>query len=244
MIGPSSESDEHELVPGATLEAALTRLRRRLVTEASYAIQMLESSLQALWEADPERAAEVRAREERIDVEEVAIEQEVLRLMTLQQPFAHDFRLLTFCLKVNLDVERVADHASSIAKIVRKLASQGRVDWPTSLRDMGERVPAMCHDLLRAVLGEDVEQARQTIAADKVIDQLDKRLFEEIKAWIAADPGAVDHALHAYRVGRELERVGDLMANIAEDVVYLATGTIVRHTKRKPGRAGEAPGSG
>lgn len=237
MIGPPGESESFTPEPGATLEHELVRLRRRLITEASYAIHMLESSLVALWEADAERAADVRAREERVDEEEVAIEQECLRLMTLQQPFAHDFRLLTFCLKVNLDVERVADHASSIAKIARSLDRTDQTPWPTALRDMGDRVPAMCHDLLRAVLREDADQAREVIGADKVIDQLDKRLFDEVKLWIAREPEATDQALLAYRVGRELERVGDLMANIAEDVVYLVTGTIVRHTKKRHGGA-------
>lgn len=235
MLGPAGESESYSPEPGATLAHELVRLRRRLVTEASYAIHMLESSLLALWEADAVRAADVRAREEHVDREEVEIEQECLRLMTLQQPFAHDFRLLTFCLKVNLDVERVADHASSIAKIAKALGAGHETTWPTALRDMGDRVPAMCHDLLRAVLREDADAAREVIGADKVIDQLDKRLFQEVKSWIAGEPESVDMALLAYRVGRELERVGDLMANIAEDVVYLVTGTIVRHTKRRNG---------
>jgi phosphate transport system protein len=215
------------------LQRELLRLRRRLVTEASYAIHMLESSLAALWSGDLEQAADVRRQEERVDEEEVAIEQECLRLMTLRQPFAHDFRALTFCLKVNEDVERVADHAASIAKITRRLEDSRDIPWPTALRDMGDRVPAMCHDLLRAVLSEDVTAATGLIRGDKVIDDLDRRLFEEVREWIERDPGAVEHALLAYRIGRELERVGDLMANIAEDVVYLATGVIVRHAKRR-----------
>lgn len=211
----------------------LLRLRRRLVSEATVAIRMLESSLASLWAGDVEGAADVRRQEERVDLEEVAIEQECLRLMALRQPFAHDFRALTFCLKVNEDVERVADHAASIAKITRRLVDTGSVAWPTALRDMGDRVPAMCHELLRAVLDEDVEAARLLIQGDKVIDELDRRLFEEVREWIERDPSSVEHALLAYRMGRELERVGDLMANIAEDVVYLATGVIVRHAKRR-----------
>ncbi|MBX3322631.1 MAG: phosphate signaling complex protein PhoU [Phycisphaeraceae bacterium] len=215
------------------LQRELLRLRRRLVTEASYAIAMLESSLTALWTGNHEQAADVRRQEDRVDEEEVAIEQECLRLMTLRQPFAHDFRVLTFCLKVNEDVERVADHASSIAKITRRLENSSDIPWPTALRDMGDRVPAMCHNLLRAVLNEDVDAARMLISGDKVIDDLDRKLFEEVREWIERDVSAVQHALLAYRIGRELERVGDLMANIAEDVVYLATGVIVRHSKRR-----------
>jgi phosphate transport system protein len=227
---------EPERLGGSSqLQRELLRLRRRLVAEATIAIHMLETALDALWRGDKEQAAEVRVREQGVDVEEVQIEQECFRLLTLHQPFAHDFRVLAFSLKVNQDLERVADHASSIAKITRKMAGIDPGEWPTALRDMGERVPLLCHDLLRAVLKEDVEGAREIIRKDEVIDALDKRLYEEVKAWMGRDPGMIDAALLAYRAGRELERVGDLMANIAEDLVYLVTGTIVRHRKA-PGR--------
>lgn len=230
MAGDSSNDNSN--VAGATpLQRELFRLRRRLAEEATCAIHMLESALDALWRGDKEQAAEVRVREQGVDVEEVRIEQECFRLMTLHQPFAHDFRVLAFCLKVNQDLERVADHASSIAKITRRMGVVGASEWPTALKDMGDRVPVLCHDLLRAVLKEDVEQAREIIRKDGVIDSLDKRLFDEVRAWMERDSSMIEAALLAYRAGRELERVGDLMANIAEDLVYLVTGTIVRHTK-------------
>lgn len=215
------------------LQKELLRLRKRIAAEATCAIQMLENALDALWSGDHDQAAEVRVREQGVDAEEVKIEQECFRIMTLHQPFAHDFRVLAFCLKVNQDLERVADHASSIAKITRRMDKSSLVQWPTAVRDMGDRVPVMCHDLLRAVLSEDVQAAREMVEKDQVIDSLDKRLFAEVREWIINDPSMVDSALLAYRVGRELERVGDLMVNIAEDLVYLVTGTIVRHSKVK-----------
>ena len=98
----------------------------------------------------------------------------------------------------------------------------------------------MCHELMRAVLDEDVEAARRLVAADKIIDQLDRRLFEEAMGLMRPSPGSpidpdADLAIGMliYRIGRELERVGDLMGAIAEDVVYLATGSIIRHEKRR-----------
>ncbi len=231
MPGPSNESNANR--EHSPLQRELVGLRRRLAAEATCAIQMLENALEALWTGNHEQAADVRVQEKGVDVEEVAIEQECFRIMTLHQPFAHDFRVLAFCLKVNQDLERVADHASSIAKITRRIERPELVSWPTAVRDMGDRVPMLCHDLLRTVLAEDVARAREIIEKDKVIDSLDKRLFAEVRDWIVSDPAMVDSALLAYRIGRELERVGDLMVNIAEDLVYLATGTIVRHSKVK-----------
>jgi phosphate transport system protein len=234
-----------EAVPQLTTDRKILALKRRLVREASMAVAMLEAALRALWALDVDAAMAVRLSDDRVDMEEVAIEQECYEILALHHPFARDFRVLTFILKVNADIERVADHASSICKVVKKIAEArrgaglaGAPRWPTALLELGERVPAMCHELLRAVLDEDVEAARQMVPADKVIDSLDKRAFEEsmeLMRAAAGDETELAVGILMTRASRELERVGDLMTNIAEDVVYLATGEIIRHEKRRRG---------
>lgn len=218
-----------------TVDRELASLRRRVVLESTTAVDMLEASLRALWMLDTGLAREVRRGEKEVDREEVAIEAECLRLLTLRHPFGTDFRFITFCLKVNGDIERVADHASSIAKITLKLSALEEIpEWPRSLSELGERLPVLCHRLLRAVLDQDEQAARALVVSDKTIDELDKQLFEEIRDLIERRPNFAEAGLLMYRVGRELERVGDLMCNIAEDVVYWATGEIIRHKKPKP----------
>lgn len=214
------------------LEKDLAELKKRLVREAVSAVGMLEASLAALWSLDKRAASEIRRRDDTIDLEEVHIEQQALQMMALQQPFAKDFRILAFILKVNADVERVADHAASIAKITTKIERDDPPEWPTSLREMGERVPMMCHATLRALLDENVDGAREVVGSDKLIDELDRKLFEETLAWMKSHPAEPDMGLYMTRIGRELERVGDLMGNIAEDIVYVGTGQIIRHAKR------------
>lgn len=209
----------------------LTSLRRRLIRAANVAIDMLEASLYALWNLDHQVAQEIRLRDDSVDDEEVLIEQECLRMLTLQQPYGQDFRSLAFCLKVNSDIERVADHATSLAKVAIKIDPASEPRWPVSLVEIGDRIPDMCHGLLRSVLDEDVAAARALLERDSVIDHLDKQLFTEITEWMKTDPGAAELGLLCYRVGRELERTGDLLTNIAEDVVYLATGEIIRHQR-------------
>lgn len=216
-------------------------LKRRLVREATFAISMFENALAALWKLDVNAARAVRLSDDNIDNEEVQIEQECYEVLALQHPYARDFRAVTFILKVNADVERVADHASSIAKVVIRIAEAlgpgaAPPRWPTALIELGERVPAMCHELLRAVLDEDVEAARRLVASDKVIDQLEKRIFEEAMELVRrAENGDADLpvGMLIYRLGRELERIGDLMAAVGEELVYLATGAIIRHEKRQ-----------
>lgn len=233
--------------PGShVFERRIILLKRRLVREATLAIGMLESALDALWTLDTAGAKLVRQEDDQVDREEVAIEQEGFEILALQHAFARDFRTITFVLKVNADIERVADHATGIAKIANRIAKKmppGTVpQWPTALRDLGQRLPMQCHELLRAVLDEDAQAASRLVEADETIDQLDRRLFEEVIEMMKAE-GKTDSALaiglHIARVGRELERVGDLMKNIAEDLIYLVTGKIVRHRdKSAPPAAG------
>ena len=239
-----------EATPQLTTDRKILSLKRRLVREASMAVAMLESGLKALWALDVDAAMAVRLSDDRVDLEEVAIEQECYQILALHHPFARDFRVLTFILKVNTDIERVADHASSICKVVKKISEARRTAglngpprWPTAVLELGERVPAMCHELLRAVLDEDVDAAIRLVSTDKVIDALDKRAFEEVMEGMKASGGnetelAVGMLIN--RASRELERVGDLMTNIAEDVVYLATGEIIRHEKRRRGMGQQA----
>jgi len=215
-----------------TFDRSLVMLKRRLVQEATSAVNMLEASLEALWKLDKEAAQGVRRRDDMIDREEVAIEEECLKALTLQQPVARDLRILTFVLKVNSDIERVADHAKSIAKVTLALESVRPPRWPTSLVELGQRVPMMCHALLRSVLDEDESGARLVRDEDKTIDALDRRLFDEVVDAIRKDQVTPADGLLIYRTGRELERVGDLMTSIAEDVIFLATGRIVRHAKK------------
>ena len=210
------------------LDEQLGALRRRLIREASQAIEILKSSVDALWDLDHSSASMIADIEREIDHEEVRIEQECYRILTLKNPFAADFRLITFCLKVNSDIERVADHAFSITKITGKLEPPAP-EWPPSLREMGERIPMMCERLLRAVVNTDVELARKVVLDDKAIDKLDRQAFREISERLQHDPSSADASLLMYRVTRELERVGDLLGDIAEGVIYLQTGTIVRH---------------
>lgn len=238
-----TQEPEHESASATafSIDRRIAILRRRLVREAGVAIAMLEAAVDALLRLDAEAARGVRRQDDRVDQEEVEIEQECYMLLTLRHAFARDFRALAFVLKVNGEVERVADHACSIAKVairMREVLGEGAEAprWPTALVELAQRVPLMCHELMRIVLAEDVESARSLVLSDRTIDSLDRRLFQEVVEWIdarGAGEASTPVGLLMYRSGRELERVGDLMAGIAEDIVYLATGSIIRHEKRR-----------
>jgi phosphate transport system protein len=214
------------------LDHELSALRRRLIREASRATDLLAQSIQVLMSKSDEGVSEIREIEREIDKEEVRIEEECFRILALQQPFGSDFRMLTFCLKVNSDIERLADHAASIAKISRKLHDVD-LQWPQAMLEMMQRIPVMCEELVRAVINTDPDAAREVVARDKAIDKLDKQAFRELSEIIKDHPDDATPYMLMYRVSRELERVGDLLGNIAEDIIYLVTGDIVRHDHLK-----------
>lgn len=232
-------------------EKRIQALKKRLVREGVLAVSMLESAISAFRAVDVEGARLVRRADDEVDTEEVEIEQECYQLLSLHQPYARGFRTIAFALRANADFERVADHASSIAKVVTRMqpfldsaTATEAPNWPTALLELMDRVPRMCHELLRAVLDEDAAAARRLVEADSLIDQQERRLFEEVQEWVRVQgrsDGALAMGMLLYRAGRELERVGDLMASVAEDVVYLAEGQIIRHAKRKVGGSGTQP---
>jgi len=227
---------EHSSSPLATTDIALdddlAKVRRRMIREAAQATDIIKSAIDSLWDLDQSTSKMISKIEKEIDKEEVKIEQECYRILALKNPFAADFRLITFILRVNVYIERVADHATSIRKIIKRFESKNP-QWPESLREMGERIPVMCELLLRAVVNTDAELARSVVKQDRAIDELDGQAFDEIKALIKQDASNASDYLLIYRIARELERVGDLLGDIAEGIIYLVTGDIVRHTPRK-----------
>ncbi|MBX9736162.1 MAG: hypothetical protein K2X32_04480, partial [Phycisphaerales bacterium] len=142
------------------LDKALEGIRMRLIKEATTAIGMLESAIEALFRLDEPLARSVVQRDDDVDQEEVRIEEECYRVLALFSPVARDFRTVATFLKVNADLERVADHATSIAKQSIKLKGVGISRMPTALGEMGERVPMMCQNLLTALLNTNVDAAR------------------------------------------------------------------------------------
>lgn len=219
-------------VGGTELPRQIVSLKRQLIKEASYAVAMIEQALDALLRLDRPQAKAVRKQDDVIDRQEIEIEKACLDLLLMQHPVASDFQTVLFVLRVNTQVERVGDHASSIAKCASRMAKAGlEPRWPTALIEMAHRVPACCHKTLRAVLDEDVASAREIIAEDEVIDELEKTLFSETLEMIRSDPQGDLAGLYVYRVGRELERTADVMAGICRDLIYRETGVNVRHAK-------------
>jgi phosphate transport system protein len=224
-------------LPGPTGIARMTAhfvnqlddLRRRSLRMASQAEDMVEEACEAVFSADVALAQRVIARDREVDAEEVEVEKEVIRLMALYQPVGGDLRLLCTVLKVNSDLERVADCAVNIAERARNPDVQVLAATNDQLQQMYPLVRRVLRSAVHAYNLEDADSAQLVLREDIAIDALYQEIARRTVAVTSEQPGNFPAQLDMLAVAKTLERIADHAMNIAEDVIFLATGAIVRH---------------
>ncbi len=190
----------------------------------------LSQSIHALCDGRVELASEVKRQKRVVDRWEVEIERECVRVLALHQPVASDLRRVAVVLKINGDLHRLCDLARHIAKRVKKLAGDPRaVPIPQPLENLGLEALGQVHDSLDALTQSDVSLARAVIAADQRIDHAYRAVQKQLKQEIAGNPERINTLLRLVNTARNLERIADHAANIAESVIYLEQGEILRH---------------
>lgn len=207
----------------------LDELRRRSLRMASLVEDMVQEACDAVLHADDALARRVIARDEDVDKEEVQVESEVIRLMALFQPVGADLRLLCTILKVNNDLERVADCAVNIAQRTTCLRLDPGTERTHQIKQLCSLVKQILREAVQAYASEDAEAAKRVVAKDDAVDALYGQFIRGLIA--EGNPGGSEGSRHLdlLSVSKSLERVADHATNIAEDVVFLSTGKIVRH---------------
>lgn len=211
----------------------LDDLRRRSLRMASLVEDMLQETCEALLEADPGLARRVMERDGDVDTEEVAVEAEVIRLLALYQPVGFDLRLLCTVLKVNNDLERIADCAVNVAERARHLDARTLTGEYKDLEQMGPIVKNMLRNAVKAFGAASVDDAQKVLLEEDAVDALYGQIIRRVVADAAGSPDRVAAFLDALSVAKNFERIADHATNIAEDVLYLCTGKIVRHRLRE-----------
>jgi phosphate transport system protein len=190
----------------------------------------LNRSVRALCDGRTDLADEVEGKERAVDRWEVQIERECLKVLALHQPVASDLRRVAAVLKINGNLERMSNLARNIARRVKKLSSDSRsCPIPQQLEAMALETLEQVRDSLDALSKSDATLARAVIAGDSRVDRRYRAVLAELKDEIRRDPEGLNTWLRLINTARNLERIGDHATNIAEDVVYLAEGDIVRH---------------
>jgi phosphate transport system protein len=194
--------------------------------------QIIHSAVDALHNPNYERARQIMATDDEVDRMDVEIEEECLKLLALHQPVAIDLRRITTVLKIGGELERVADLGVSIAERSCGIASCAEISVPEDMKDMSRQALDMLHRSIDAYVHLDVRTAREVCNQDETIDNLNRVIIEELTELIRSRPDLVEPALHMFSASRQIERIADHATNIAEDVVYLVQGEIIRHRNR------------
>jgi phosphate transport system protein len=200
---------------------------------ASLVEDMLQETCEALLDADAGLARRVMERDGDVDTEEVAVEAEVIRLLALYQPVGFDLRLLCTVLKVNNDLERIADCAVNVAERTRHLDARTLTGVYKDLDQMGPIVKNMLRNAVKAFGAASVDDAQKVLLEEDAVDALYGQIIRRVVADASGSPDQVAAFLDALSVAKNFERIADHTTNIAEDVLYLCTGKIVRHRLRQ-----------
>jgi phosphate transport system protein len=211
------------------LHRDLDRLKRQILAIGAMVETATDKAITALLERRPVLAEEVMVADVHIDQREVEVEEECLKVLALHQPFAQDLRFIITVLKVNNDLERMGDLAVNIAERASFLCGREPLGVPLDLGRMAEHVRNMVRRSLDALVNTDTKLAREVLQEDEKVDEIHRRMFNDLEQVMKADPETVERATNTLSASRCLERIADLATNIAEDVVFLVDGDVIRH---------------
>ena len=211
------------------LEREIESLKKLILGLSATVEDNVYKAVQALTDRSSAIAEEVIKSDLRIDETEVAIEEECLKVLALHQPVAIDLRFIVAIMKINNDLERMGDLAVNIAERAMFLATREKPDIPLDLPLMAEKTKAMMKKSLDSLMKQDARLAYEVLAADDEIDAMNRQMYGEIQDAIRRRPDQLESFIHLLSCSRHLERIADHATNIAEDVIYMIEGTIVRH---------------
>jgi phosphate transport system protein len=211
------------------LERDLDNLSKQLLTMGAMVEDATNKAFLALSQRRKDVAQAVVQGDDAINEKENLIEEECLKILALHQPVATDLRFIITALKVNNDLERMGDLAVNIAERAKGLAELDPAPLPASLNTLVSNVQAMVRDSLNSLVNMDAHLARKVCEVDDEVDDINRAMYTEMQEVMRKDPALVERAISTLSVSRHLERIADLATNIAEDVVFLVEGEIVRH---------------
>jgi phosphate transport system protein len=211
------------------IERQVESLKERILRLGTLVEEAISKSITALINRDLALAQRVMANDSDIDAMEVEVEEECLKILALYQPVAADLRFVVAVLKINNDLERMGDLARNIAKRVTQLEGGDPYDLPPEIRTMATQAQEMVRQCLDAVVKRDHTLARQVREEDDIVDEARQRIQRRVLQGIKERPENVENLLRINSVSKHIERIADMATNIAEDVVYMVEGDIVRH---------------
>jgi len=204
-------------------------LKKDILTLGTMAELAVQEATAAIEARDAARAQRVIDNDIKLDEMEVQVEESCLKILALYQPVATDLRFIVAVLKINNDLERVGDLAVNVAERAAFLATRPPVDISFDFDAMARKAQAMLQKSLDSLVNLNAELAHEVCAADDEVDELNRQMYRIVKDMIPAQPQHTESLIHMFSATRHLERIADHATNIAEDVIYMIEGRIIRH---------------
>jgi phosphate transport system protein len=207
----------------------LEKLKKRILTLGAMVEERVYMATKAIENNDSGLADKIIKSDYEIDEMEVDVEEECLKILALYQPVAVDLRFITAVIKINNDLERIADEAVNIARGVKYIAKGEKPHFDFDFYLMANKTEAMLKKSLDALVNLDVDLAFKVCLLDDEVDQFNGEAHRKVKDVIKDNPEHVEYFINLLLISRHLERIADHATNIAEEVIYLIEGEIVRH---------------
>ena len=211
------------------LQRDLDSLKKDIVHLGSLVQNSTQSVVEFLGTKSEQQLQEVLEYEDRINELEVDIEEHCLKVLALHQPVAIDLRFIIVIMKVNNDLERMGDQAVNISQRVKSLMDGPKLPISLPIDEMTNAVQKMVSLSLEALVSQDPAIAREVVDMDDIVDDLNAQTYDLIRETIQADPSLVTSAMSMATISSNLERIGDLCTNIAEEVIFMVEGQVIRH---------------
>jgi phosphate transport system protein len=207
----------------------LENIKKRILALGAMVEERVQIALKAIDTNDADLAQEIIKKDYEIDETEVEIEEECLKVLALHQPMAIDLRFIVAVIKINAELERIGDEAVNIAERVEVTAKREQIDFYFDYSSMGEKAQAMLKMSMDALIQLDYDLAFKVVIMDDEVDKIKLEAYDKIKKAMGENPDKIGYLINLLLISRHLERLADHSTNIAEEVVYLVEGEIIRH---------------
>jgi phosphate transport system protein len=217
-------------MPQRHFDEELAELKTKLVSMASLTEDQIDKALAALVQRNSALAFRVIEQDHKVNAYDVEIDEDCIGLLALHQPAARDLRLVTTAMKISTELERISDLAENVCERTIELNEEPQLKPYIDIPRMGNLARIMVKESIDAFVKDDSALARKVLADDDLVDELMEQIFRELLSFMIEDPQTISRAIRLSFIAKYIERVADHATNIAELVVYLVEGKIIRHT--------------
>ncbi|MCF7793691.1 MAG: phosphate signaling complex protein PhoU [Candidatus Cloacimonetes bacterium] len=207
----------------------IQELKKSIIEQANKVEKMIQLSMAGLLERDEKKLAEVFDLEDEINKRELEIEEEATTLIALQKPEAKNLRIILMIIAMNNDLERMGDLAVNITKRAQYLIQKPFIKKLINIPSMAEETLKMLKNTITAFVDENVVLAKQVCIDDDIVDDLKEQIYRVLITYMMDNPGNIKRAFNINNISQNLERIADLSTNIAEETIYMAEGTVIKH---------------